>query len=66
MARTPARPASPRICTCGPARTSIRSCGAAATLYGAEKRPMEDFHELSGKGINWTFTAGIAGRFTTR
>lgn len=40
--------------------------GAAATLYGAEKRPMEDFHELSGKGINWTLTAGIAGRFTTR
>jgi len=40
--------------------------GAAATLYGAEKRPMEDFHELSGKGINWTFTAGVAGRFSTR
>lgn len=40
--------------------------GAAATLYGAEKRPMEDFHELSGKGISWTFTAGIAGRFNSR
>ena len=40
--------------------------GAAASLYGAEKRPMEDFHELSGKGINWTVTAGIAGRFATR
>lgn len=40
--------------------------GASASLYGAEKRPMEDFHELSGKGINWTLTAGIAGRFHTR
>ncbi len=40
--------------------------GASASLYGAEKRPMEDFHELSNKGINWTLTAGIAGRFTTR
>jgi len=37
--------------------------GASASLYGAEKQPMEDFHELSDKGINWTFTAGIAGRF---
>ena len=40
--------------------------GASASLYGAEKRPMEEFHELSGKGINWTFTAGFAGRFATR
>ncbi len=37
--------------------------GASATLYGAEKQPMQDFHELSDKGINWTFTAGVAGRF---
>lgn len=37
--------------------------GASASLYGAEKRPMEDFHELSDKGLNWTFTAGVAGRF---
>jgi hypothetical protein len=37
--------------------------GASASLYGAEMRPMEDFHELADKGITWTFTGGIAGRF---
>ena len=37
--------------------------GASASLYGAEKQPMEGFRELSDKGINWTFTGGIAGRF---
>lgn len=37
--------------------------GASASLYGAAKPPMQDFAELSDKGINWTFTAGVAGRF---
>lgn len=37
--------------------------GASATLYGAQKNPMQDFEELDGKGINWTLTAGVAGRF---
>lgn len=37
--------------------------GVSASLFGAEKQPMQDFHELSGKGINWTLSAGIAGRF---
>ncbi len=37
--------------------------GASASLYGAAKPPMQEFAELSDKGINWTFTAGVAGRF---
>ncbi len=37
--------------------------GATATLYGAEKTPMQDFAELTDKGITWTLSAGIAGRF---
>lgn len=37
--------------------------GASATLYGAQKAPMQNFEELEGKGINWTLSAGIAGRF---
>lgn len=38
--------------------------GASATLYGARKDAMaEKFEELEGKGINWTLSAGIAGRF---
>ena len=37
--------------------------GASATLYGAQKTPMNDFAEIDDKGINWTFSAGVAGRF---
>ncbi|KAB2897636.1 MAG: hypothetical protein F9K40_12555 [Kofleriaceae bacterium] len=37
--------------------------GATATLYGAQKTPMADFAELTDKGIEWTFSAGVAGRF---
>jgi hypothetical protein len=37
--------------------------GASATLYGATKTPMTEFAELDDKGINWTFSAGVAGRF---
>jgi len=40
--------------------------GASATLYGAEKLPMNDtFDELDEKGINWTLSAGLAGRFNS-
>lgn len=37
--------------------------GASASLYGAQRTPMDGFSELSDKGIAWTFTAGVAGRF---
>jgi hypothetical protein len=37
--------------------------GASASLYGAQKTPMGGFAELDDKGVNWTFTAGLGGRF---
>jgi hypothetical protein len=37
--------------------------GASAALYGAERTPMRDFAEIDNKGINWTLSAGVAGRF---
>jgi hypothetical protein len=37
--------------------------GASASLYGAIRTPERDFEELDNKGINWTLSAGVAGRF---
>lgn len=37
--------------------------GATASLYGAQKIGMQEFEELSNKGVQWTLSAGFAGRF---
>lgn len=37
--------------------------GASASLYGAIRTPDRDFAELDDKGVNWTLSAGVAGRF---
>lgn len=37
--------------------------GATASLYGAQKVGMQEFEELSHKGVQWTLTAGFGGRF---
>ena len=37
--------------------------GASASFYGAHKSPTMDFHEIDDKGVNWMFSAGVAGRF---
>jgi outer membrane protein W len=37
--------------------------GASATMYGAERAPRADFVDYADRGVNWTFSAGIAGRF---
>lgn len=39
--------------------------GASASLYGAERTPMDGISELADKDISWTFTAGVAARFDT-
>jgi hypothetical protein len=36
---------------------------ASASMFGAHKTPTMDFDEISGKGVTWTFSAGLAGRF---
>lgn len=37
--------------------------GASAQLFGAQRTPMQDFSEIDDKGIQWTFSAGVGGRF---
>lgn len=37
--------------------------GMSVVQYGAHKSPMREFAEIDDKGVNWTLSAGIAGRF---